>query len=193
MRDRLVASAVLPYHISVSGWTPKKAAILGLVFSGISVVFFSALLLAINWQQGRSAGQKDWTIVFAALFGVPLVCSTIAAVLSFVVSASLLGYRRFFGLRHTPSSALPAVLEPSRRKVRHPAIIAFAGFAVLTVSAQFSPAALFLVGFPAMLLACGVAGGARSPTKIPLRDAILYVGISVAIVIGITVYVVCRH
>jgi hypothetical protein len=64
---------------------------------------------------------------------------------------------------------------------------------VLIASARFGAAALFFVGIPAMLVACGFAGGARSPRKIPLTDAILYVGISVAIVIGITLYVMYQH
>lgn len=48
-------------------------------------------------------------------------------------------------------------------------------------------------GIPAMLVAPGIAAGARSPTQIPLRDAILYVGISVAIVAGILVYTLYRY
>ncbi|HXW90066.1 MAG TPA: hypothetical protein VEK33_05930 [Terriglobales bacterium] len=174
----------------MSEWTPKKAAILGLVFAGTSVVFFSALLLAMYWEQG-SSGRKNWGIVFAAAFGVPFMCCGIAAVLSFVVSVSLITYKRFFGFRQASPVALAS--EPPRRKVRHPAVITFAGFAVLIASARFGTPALFFVGIPAMLIACAVAGGARSPTKIPLRDAILYVGISVAIVVGITLYAVYHH
>ena len=52
---------------------------------------------------------------------------------------------------------------------------------------------LFLVGIPTVLVASAIAGGVRSPTKIPLRDAILYVGISVAIVVGILVYAMYHH
>jgi len=44
-----------------------------------------------------------------------------------------------------------------------------------------------------VLVASAIAGGARSPAKIPLRDAILYVGISVAIVVGILVYAMYHH
>lgn len=156
-------------------------------------MFLSALVVAMNWQHGRSPGQKDWGIVFAAAFGVPFVCCSAAAVVSFVASLSLIGYKRCFGWRQTSPPALTSVSEPYRRKVRHPAIVTFAGFAVLIASARFGPAALFFVGIPTMLVACGVAGGARSPMKIPLSDAILYVGISVAIVVGITVYVVYKH
>jgi hypothetical protein len=64
---------------------------------------------------------------------------------------------------------------------------------LLIASAKFGPAAVFLVGIPAALVASAVAGGARSPTKISLRDAILYVGISVAIVVGILVYAIYHH
>ena len=84
-------------------------------------------------------------------------------------------------------------VERPRRRVRNPAIITLTGFAVLIVSAKFGTAAMFLVGIPAVLVASAVAGGARSPTKIPLRDAILYVGISVAIVVGIVVYAMYHH
>ena len=188
--SRLVSLTILPYHISVNEWTPKKAAILGLVFTGASGVFFSALVLAMYWQQG-SPGHRDWGIVFAAAFGVPFMCCGVAAVLSFIVSVSLTAYKWFFGFRQASPVALAS--EPPRRKVRHPAAITLAGFVVLIASARFGPAALFFVGIPAMLVACAVAGGARSPTKIPLRDAIFYVGISVAIVIGITVYAVYHH
>jgi hypothetical protein len=72
-------------------------------------------------------------------------------------------------------------------------VITLTGFAVLIVSAKFGTAAMFLVGIPAVLVASAMAGGARSPTKIPLRDAILYVGISVAIVVGIVVYAMYHH
>jgi hypothetical protein len=171
----------------VSGWTAKKAAILGAIFSGTSVVFLFATAIAMHWQHG-SGGQKDWGMVFGVAFGVPFVCCGVAALLSFLVSVSLITYKRFFGLRQVLPVALNPVSEPPRRRVRHPAIITFAGLAVLVASAKFGPMALFLLGIPAMLVAAAVAGGARSPTKIPLKDAILYVGISVAIVVGIVVY-----
>jgi len=177
----------------VNEWTPKKAAIVGGVLSGTSVVFLFAFVIAMNWSQGRSPGQKDWGIIFAAAFGVPLVCCGAAAVVSLVVSASLLTRNRFFGVRQVSSTALAVASEPHRPKIRHPVIITFAGFAVLIASERFGTAALFFVGIPAMLIACGVAGGARSPTKIPLSDVIVYVAISVAIVIGIAVYVVYNH
>ena len=64
---------------------------------------------------------------------------------------------------------------------------------MLIASAKFGGAAVLLVGIPAVLVASAVAGGARSPTKIPLIDAILYVGISVAIVVGILVYAMYHH
>jgi len=188
----LFSPTILPYHISVSEWTAKKAAILGAIFSGTSVAFLFATAVAMNWQH-RSGGQKDWGMVFGVAFGVTFVCCSVAALLSFFVSVSLITYKRFFGLRQALPVALTAVSEPPRRRVRHPAIITFAGFAVLIASAKFGAVALFLVGIPAMLVASAVAGGARSPTKIPLKDAILYVGISVAIVVGIVVYAMYHH
>lgn len=165
------------YYVSVSEWTAKKAAILGLVFSGASVALFSATVVAMHWQQARP-GQKDWGIVFAGAFGVPFMCSGVAAVLSFVVSAFLFAYKRLFPFRQV-SPRLVTIPEPYRRKARRSRMTTLAGFAVLIVSARFGTAALFIVGIPALLVACGIAGGARSPAKIPLKDAILYVGISV--------------
>jgi len=155
-RYRLFSPTILPYHISVSEWTAKKAAILGAIFSGTSVVFLFATAVAMNWQH-RSGGQKDWGMVFGVAFGVPFVCCSVAALLSFFVSVSLIAYKRFFGLRQALPVALTAVSEPPRRRVRHPAIITFAGFAVLIASAKFGAAALFLVGIPAMLVASAVA------------------------------------
>jgi hypothetical protein len=177
----------------VSEWTAEKAAILGLILSGTSVAFLFATAVAMNWQHG-SVGQKDWGMVFGVALGVSFVCCGLAALLSFFVSVSLITCKRFFGLRQaSPVIALTAVSEPPRRSVRHPAIITFAGFAVLIASAKFGAAAVFSVGIPAVLLASAVAGGARSPTKISLRDAILYVVISVAIVVGIVVYAMYHH
>ncbi len=134
---RLFSPTILPYHISVSEWTAKKAAILGAIFSGTSVVFLFATAVAMNWQH-RSGGQKDWGMVFGVAFGVPFVCCSVAALLSFFVSVSLIAYKRFFGLRQALPVALTAVSEPPRRRVRHPAIITFAGFAVLIASAKFA-------------------------------------------------------
>jgi len=132
-------------------------------------------------------------MVFGVAFGVPFVCCSVAALLCFLVSVSLITYKRFFGLRQVSPVTLTAVTEPPRRRVRHPAIITFTGWAVLIASAKFGTAAVFLVGIPATLVASAVAGGARSPTKIPLRDAILYVGISIAIVVGTLVYAMYHH
>jgi len=106
---------------------------------------------------------------------------------------SLIIYKRFFGLRQVSLVALTSVSEPPRRRVRHPVIVTFAGFAVLIASTKFGAVAVFFVGIPAALVTAAVAGGARSPTKIPLRDAILYVGISVAIVVGAIVYAMYHH
>jgi hypothetical protein len=71
----------------VSGWTAKKAAILGLVFSGTSVAFLFATAVAMNWQHG-SGGHKDWGMVFGVAFGVPFMCCTVAALLRFFVSVT---------------------------------------------------------------------------------------------------------
>ena len=176
----------------MSEWTAKKAAILGVVFSGTSVALLFATAVAMHWQH-RSGDQKDWGMVFGVAFGVTFACCSVAALLSFFVSVSLITYQRFFGLGQVLPVTLTGVSEPPRRRLRHPAIITFTAFAVLIASAKFGTAAVFLVGIPAVLVASAVTGGARSPTKIPLRDAILYVGISVAIVVGILVYAMYHH
>jgi len=176
----------------VSEWTAKKAAILGIVFGGTSLAFLFATAIAMHWQQ-RSGGQKDWGMVLGIAFGVTFACCSVAALLCFFVSASLITSQRFFGLRKVLPVTPTAISEPSRRRVRNPAIITLAGWVVLIASAKFGTAAVFLVGIPAALIASAIAGGARSPTKIPLRDAVLYVGISVAIVVGIFVYAMYHH
>jgi len=131
-------------------------------------------------------------MVFGVAFGVTFACCGVAALLSFFVSVSFITYQRFIGVR----PGLPvteAISEPLRRRVRNAAIITLIGWVVLIASAKFGTAAVFLVGIPTVLVASAIAGGARSPTKILLRDAILYVGISVAIVVGILVYAMYHH
>ena len=44
------------------------------------------------------------------------------------------------------------------------------------------------IGIPALLIACGIAAGARLPYKIPFRDTLLYVAISVALVASIVIW-----
>ena len=101
-------------------------------------------------------------MVFGVAFGVPFVCCSVAALLSFFVSISLITYKRFFGLRQVPPVTLTGVSEPPRRGVRHPAIITFIGWAVLIASAKFGAAAVFLVGIPAALIASASQPFAKS-------------------------------
>jgi hypothetical protein len=176
----------------MSEWTAKKAANLGVVLSGLSVAFFFANAVAMSWQPG-SGGHRDWGAVFGIALGVLFACWSLAALLSFFVGLSLIAYERFFKLRQVSPVALTAISGSPRRKVRHPAVISLAGLAVLIASAKFGTWAVFVVGVPAMLVASAFAGGARSPTRIPLRDAALYVGISIAVVVGILVYAMYRH
>jgi hypothetical protein len=67
-------------------------------------------------------------------------------------------------------------------KARHPFLLSLAAFILLLVCANFGAAVLFLVGFPVFLILVGIAGGARMPSKIPGRDTILYVAISLGLV-----------
>jgi hypothetical protein len=73
---------------------------------------------------------------------------------------------------------------------RHRVAITAAGIVVLFESLRFGNAAFFLVGIPAFLVAGGIAGGARLPWRIPARDTLLYVAISVALVLGTIAYAV---
>ena len=61
--NRLISTTILPYHICVNEWTAKKAAILGLIFSGTSVVFLFAMEVAMSWQPG-SGSQRigEWCL-----------------------------------------------------------------------------------------------------------------------------------
>jgi hypothetical protein len=49
------------------------------------------------------------------------------------------------------------------------------------------------VGLPTLFICCGIAAGARTPSQIPLKDAVIYVGISVVVVIGAVLYAVHSH
>lgn len=140
----------------------------------------------MSWQRG--GGQRDWGMVLGVAFGVLFMCCGVAALVCFLASVSLITYKRLFGLRQASSVTLTDVSESTRRRIRNPGIVMLTGFAVMIASARFGFRAVILVGLPAALIASAIAGGARSPTKIPLRDAILYFGISVAIVVGIVVY-----
>jgi hypothetical protein len=150
-------------------------------------------LVGIRAKRGDVDKSCNSRVDTGVAFGVSFMCSGVAAFLSFLISLSLIAYERFFGLRQVLRATATVAPEPSRRTVRHPAIITFAGWTALIVSAKFGTAAVFLVGIPAVLVASAVAGGARSPTKIPLRDAILYLGISIAIVVGVLAYAMYRH
>jgi hypothetical protein len=93
----------MPYHNFVSHWTAKKAAILGVIFSGISAAFLFATATAM---QHGSGSQKDWGMVLGVAFGIPFMCCSVAALLSFVVSVWLITYKRFFGLRQISPATL---------------------------------------------------------------------------------------
>jgi hypothetical protein len=67
-------------------------------------------------------------------------------------------------------------------KTRHPFALTVAGFIFLLACANYGTAALLFVGIPGFLILLGIAGGARMPTKVPARDTLAYVGISVGVV-----------
>ena len=66
--------------------------------------------------------------------------------------------------------------------------ISIAGVVVLLASARFGKTAVFLIGFPALFIASDIAAGARMPSRIPNRDALVYIGISIVVVIGAVLY-----
>ncbi len=76
---------------------------------------------------------------------------------------------------------------------QHPVLLSLAGVLVLFVSLDFGTMALFLVGLPTLFICSGIAAGARRPSKIPLKDALIYVGISVLIVVGAVLYAAHSH
>jgi hypothetical protein len=73
---------------------------------------------------------------------------------------------------------------------KHPVLLSLAGVIAVFVSLAFGTMPLFLVGFPTLFICCGIAAGARRPSRIPLKDALIYVGISIAIVIGAVLYAI---
>jgi hypothetical protein len=70
-------------------------------------------------------------------------------------------------------------------KPRHPLVLSVSAIILLLVCANVGAAVLFLVGFPGFIILVGIAGGARMPWKIPGRDAILYLAISIGLVVVI--------
>lgn len=62
------------------------------------------------------------------------------------------------------------------------------GVVALLASTQFGGIGILFIGIVAFLVACGIAGGARMPFSIPAKDMLLYIGISIALVIGIVLY-----
>ena len=66
--------------------------------------------------------------------------------------------------------------------------LTIASIGVLVVSWHFGIVTFLLVGIPISLVTLGVAGGARLPWKIPARDMLLYLAISIALVLGILAY-----
>jgi hypothetical protein len=67
-------------------------------------------------------------------------------------------------------------------KARYPVELSLAAIALLLVCANFGTPVLFFVGVPGFFILVGIAGGARVPSKIPGRDTILYVAISLGLV-----------
>jgi hypothetical protein len=79
-------------------------------------------------------------------------------------------------------------MAEQRKTTRYRLAVTAVGVIVLFTCVNFGSAATVFVGIPALLVACGIAAGARLPYKIPFRDTLLYVAISVALVAGIVVW-----
>jgi hypothetical protein len=79
-------------------------------------------------------------------------------------------------------------MAEQQRKTLYRLAVTAVGVIVLFICVNFGSAATVFVGIPALLVACGIAAGARLPYKIPFRDTLLYVAISVALVAGIVVW-----
>ena len=69
-------------------------------------------------------------------------------------------------------------------KARHPVLLTAAAFILLLVCSNYGTAVLLFVGFPGFMILVGIAGGARMPSKIPARDTIVYVFISLGVVVA---------
>ena len=110
--NRLILVTILPYYIFVREWTAKKAAILGIVFSGMSVAFWFACVIAM---QHGSGGSKDWGTALGPAFGVAFSVLILAALLSFFVSLSLIIYKRFFGSRQVSPATLTTEVTVDRK------------------------------------------------------------------------------
>jgi hypothetical protein len=67
-------------------------------------------------------------------------------------------------------------------KARHPVVLSLVAVTLLFACANLSAPVLFFVGVPGFFILVGVAGGARMPSRIPGRDTILYVAISLGLV-----------
>jgi hypothetical protein len=78
--------------------------------------------------------------------------------------------------------------EPS--KPRHPLAYTVVGIVALFYTLKFGSMVLFLVGFPILFVCLWIGGGGRRPAKIPNSDALIYIGVGLALVVGTILYVV---
>jgi peptidoglycan/LPS O-acetylase OafA/YrhL len=79
-------------------------------------------------------------------------------------------------------------MAEQRKRTLYRLAVTAVGIVILFTCVNFGSAATVFIGIPALLIACGIAAGARLPYKIPLRDTLLYVAISVLLVASIVIW-----
>ena len=80
--------------------------------------------------------------------------------------------------------------EKSEQKPRYPLEFTIAGIAALFYSMKFGTAVFACVGLPVLFACLYLGGGGRKPSTVPKKDALIYIGIGLALVIGIILYVI---
>jgi hypothetical protein len=66
-------------------------------------------------------------------------------------------------------------MAEQRKKTLYRLAVTAVGIVVLFTCVNFGSAATVFIGIPTLLIACGIAAGARLPYNIPFRDTLLYV------------------
>lgn len=79
--------------------------------------------------------------------------------------------------------------EEESTKPKHPFAWTVAGIAALFYSLKFGSTVLVFVGFPILFVCLWIGGGGRKPAVVPNKDGLIYIGVGIALVVGIILYV----
>lgn len=74
-------------------------------------------------------------------------------------------------------------------KPKYPGILLLVALVAFFGSLKYGIVAFFCIGFPIFCIALWIGGGGRKITKVPNRDALIYIGVGIALVLGIILYV----